>query len=55
MSMMNGKEYIESLRGLNLEVYFFGQKIKIIVDEPIREVIDSSREIDTANFLDVIH
>jgi 4-hydroxybutyryl-CoA dehydratase/vinylacetyl-CoA-Delta-isomerase len=31
--MMNGKEYIECLRGLNLEVYFFGKKIKSIVDE----------------------
>jgi len=33
--MLNGKEYIESLRGLNLEVYFFGHKIKSIVDEPM--------------------
>ena len=33
--MMNGKEYIDSLRDLNLEVYFFGQKIKSIVDEPM--------------------
>jgi len=35
MSMMTGKEYIESLRTLNLEVYFFGQKIKSVVDEPM--------------------
>jgi len=35
MSMMTGKEYIESLRELNPEVYFFGQKIKSIVDEPM--------------------
>jgi 4-hydroxybutyryl-CoA dehydratase / vinylacetyl-CoA-Delta-isomerase len=35
MSMMTGKEYIESLRDLNPEVYFFGQKIKNIVDEPM--------------------
>ncbi len=35
MSMMTGKEYIESLRGLNPEVYFFGQKINNVVDEPM--------------------
>ena len=35
MPMMTGKEYIESLRALNPEVYFFGQKIKSIVDEPM--------------------
>jgi 4-hydroxybutyryl-CoA dehydratase/vinylacetyl-CoA-Delta-isomerase len=31
--MMNGKEYIESIRGLNPEVYFLGQKIKSIANE----------------------
>jgi len=35
MTMMTGKEYIESLRALNPEIYFFGQKIKSIVDEPM--------------------
>jgi len=35
MSMMTGKEYIESLRALHPEVYFLGQKIKSIVDEPM--------------------
>jgi len=35
MAIMNGKEYIESLRDMSLEVYFFGQKIKSIVDEPM--------------------
>ena len=35
MSMMTGRGYIESLRALNPEVYFFGQKIKSIVDEPM--------------------
>ena len=35
MPMMTGKEYIESLRRLNHEVYLFGQKIKSIVDEPM--------------------
>lgn len=35
MSMMTGKEYIESLREQNPEVYFFGQKIRRIVDEPM--------------------
>ena len=33
--MMNGKEYIDSLRDLNPEVYFFGQRIKNIADEPM--------------------
>ncbi|HDM10836.1 MAG TPA: 4-hydroxybutyryl-CoA dehydratase, partial [Desulfobacteraceae bacterium] len=33
--MMNGKEYIESLRELNPEVYFFGKRIKSVVDEPM--------------------
>jgi 4-hydroxybutyryl-CoA dehydratase/vinylacetyl-CoA-Delta-isomerase len=33
--MMTGKEYIESIRALNPKVYFFGQKIKSIVDEPM--------------------
>jgi len=33
--MMNGKEYIESLRALNLKVYFFGKRIKSIIDEPM--------------------
>jgi 4-hydroxybutyryl-CoA dehydratase/vinylacetyl-CoA-Delta-isomerase len=35
MPMMNGKEYIESLRSLSPEVYFMGQKITNIVDEPM--------------------
>ena len=35
MAMMNGREYIESLRTMNPDVYFFGQKIKNIVDEPM--------------------
>jgi len=35
MSMMTGKEYIESLRALKPEIYFLGQKIKSIVDEPM--------------------
>lgn len=33
--MMTGKDYIESLRGLDHEVYFFGKKIKDVVDEPM--------------------
>jgi len=32
---MTGREYIESLRSLNPQVYFFGQKIKNVVDEPM--------------------
>ena len=35
MTMMTGKEYIESLRALNPDVYFLGQKIKSVVDEPM--------------------
>jgi len=35
MGMMTVKEYIESLRALDLEVYFFSQKIENIVDEPM--------------------
>jgi len=33
--MMTGKEYIESLRKLNLEVYFMGKKITRVADEPM--------------------
>lgn len=33
--MMTGKEYIESLRALRPEVFFLGQKIKSVVDEPM--------------------
>jgi len=35
MGMMTGKEYIESLRALNHEVYFMGKKIKNVIDEPM--------------------
>jgi 4-hydroxybutyryl-CoA dehydratase/vinylacetyl-CoA-Delta-isomerase len=35
MAMMTGREYIESLRALDPEVYFLGQKIENIVDEPM--------------------
>ena len=31
MSLMNGREYIESLRTMKPDVYFFGQKIKNVV------------------------
>ena len=37
MGMMTGKEYIESLRALHPEVYFFGEKINHVVDEPMFE------------------
>jgi len=33
--MMNAKEYEESLRRLNLNVYMFGKKIQNVVDNPI--------------------
>lgn len=35
MAMMTGREYIDSLRGLHPEVYFFGRKIESVVDEPM--------------------
>lgn len=35
MAMMTGKEYVESLRSLKPEVYFLGEKIKSVVDEPM--------------------
>ena len=35
MATMSGREYIESLRALKTEVYFLGQRIKNIVDEPM--------------------
>jgi 4-hydroxybutyryl-CoA dehydratase/vinylacetyl-CoA-Delta-isomerase len=34
MSMMNGKEYRESLRKLKSEVYFLGEKIENVVEHP---------------------
>ena len=33
--LMNAKEYEESLRKLNLQVYMFGKKIENVVDDPI--------------------
>ena len=35
MALMTGKEYIESLRELELDVYFMGEKINHVVDEPM--------------------
>ena len=35
MSMMTAKEYEESLRKLNLQVYMFGERIENVVDNPI--------------------
>ncbi|HDM09825.1 MAG TPA: 4-hydroxybutyryl-CoA dehydratase, partial [Desulfobacteraceae bacterium] len=35
MAMMTAKEYEESLRRLNLEVYMFGKRIDNVVDHPI--------------------
>ena len=35
MALMTGKEYVESLRKLNMEVYIFGEKIDNPVDHPI--------------------
>ncbi len=35
MVLMTGRDYIESLRELQLEVYFMGEKITSVVDEPM--------------------
>lgn len=35
MALMTGKEYVESLRKLNLKVYMFGKQIENPVDDPI--------------------
>jgi Aromatic ring hydroxylase len=35
MSLKNGNDYIESLRGLKLNVYAFGERIENIVDYPL--------------------
>ncbi|MDD4367143.1 MAG: 4-hydroxyphenylacetate 3-hydroxylase N-terminal domain-containing protein, partial [Eubacteriales bacterium] len=35
MSLKTGKEYVKSLRKLNLNVYMFGEKIDSPVDHPI--------------------
>ena len=35
MSMMNAKEYEESLRKLSFEVYMFGKRIVNVVDDPV--------------------
>ncbi|MFZ7127711.1 MAG: 4-hydroxyphenylacetate 3-hydroxylase family protein [Desulfobacterales bacterium] len=35
MALMNAKQYEESLRKLNLNVYMFGKKVENVVDDPI--------------------
>ena len=35
MPLMTGKEYIESMRKLDLQVYMFGKKVENPVDNPI--------------------
>lgn len=35
MAMMNGNDYEESLRKLNLKVYMFGKRVENVVDDPI--------------------
>ena len=35
MALMTGKEYVESLRKLNMKVYMFGKKVENPVDDPI--------------------
>ncbi|MDF2838986.1 MAG: 4-hydroxybutyryl-CoA dehydratase, partial [Evtepia sp.] len=44
MSLMTGKQYVESLRKLNLRVYMFGKQIENPVDDPIlRPSVNSVR------------
>lgn len=35
MALMTGKQYEESLRKLNLQVYMFGKKVENVVDNPV--------------------
>ena len=35
MALMTGKEYIESIRKIKMEVYMFGKRIESPVDDPI--------------------
>ena len=35
MALMTGEQYIESIRNLKMEVYMFGKKIDVPVDDPI--------------------
>ena len=35
MALMTGEQYIESIRKLNMEVYMFGKKVEVPVDDPI--------------------
>lgn len=35
MALMTGEQYIESIRKLNMEVYMFGKRIDVPVDDPI--------------------
>ncbi len=44
MALMTGKEYLESLRSMNLQVYMFGKKVENPVDDPIlRPSVNSVR------------
>ncbi len=35
MALMTGEEYIESIRGMKMQVYMFGKKVESPVDDPI--------------------
>jgi len=51
MAMMTAKEYEESLRRLNLEVYMFGKRIDNVVDHPIiRPSMNALAKISTRIF-----
>lgn len=57
MAMMTGKEYVESLRAMNLRVYMFGKRVENPVDDPIlRPSVNSVRmTYDLAQGLSLIH
>ena len=44
MALMTGKEYIESIRSMDMQVYMFGKKVEHPVDDPIlRPALNSVR------------
>ena len=35
MALMTGEQYVESIRAMNMQVYMFGKKVEVPVDDPI--------------------
>ena len=46
MALMTGKEYVESIRKMNMQVYMFGEKVENPVDHPILRPSLNSVRID---------